>query len=194
MELWQQVIATVIAAIVVATPAVLWQFLTKKPQSDSPIAPPINDNLPISEAKTSADSSPAIITSGPNSNVTVNYNLPKSKTKKVDENKLNISPGEIYADIESRPLFQQNDARRYYIGLKVKWRLNLSSVSILDEKTARLFLLQKETHRMICSDIKISRYPQLKVARNGLVIWVSGKISNVDVLGIDLSDVSLEFE
>lgn len=44
MELWQQVIAAIIATIIIATPAFLWQFFTKKPQSDSPInAPTIKD-------------------------------------------------------------------------------------------------------------------------------------------------------
>jgi hypothetical protein len=50
--------------------------------------------------------------------------------------------------------------------------------------------------RKISCSVDISRYPQLKVAKQGSVIWVSGEINNyLDMLGsIELSNVSLEFE
>jgi len=148
------------------------------------------------EDKTSGDSSPAISTSGPNSPVIVNYDSLESKTKQIAEKEFDPSPEEIYKDIESRPLFQQKDAMEYYIGLKVKWQLCLSSISMLDEETARVSMGTGTLSSIvnISCFVEISHYPQLKVAKQGLVIWVSGEISSIDQLGIVLSNVSLEFE
>jgi hypothetical protein len=120
---------------------------------------------------------------------------PSPKTKEVAEKKLNMSPEEIFAEIESRPLFQQEDARKYYAGLKVKWQLHLSSISMLDEKRARIYMFPTDTiGKVVLCSIEMSHYPQLKVVRTNAVVWVSGEIARIDELSISLSNTSLEFE
>jgi hypothetical protein len=118
---------TLLAAVIT-----LWNPFTKKTISRTS-----NKTKISAKAKTGGDSSPAIITSVPNSPVIVNYDSPESKTKQIAENKFALSPKEIFEDIDSRPVFQQKDAWKYYIGLKVKWRLCLISISMLDEKNSR---------------------------------------------------------
>ena len=186
------VLIPLITAVFLGIPS--WFLLFSKPEHDS------NINLNTSpEAKTSGDSSPAIITSGPNSSVTVNYDSPESKTKQIDEKQFfALTPKEILENIKSRPVFQQEDARKYYIGLKVKWRLYLFSVDKdkKDEKTAQVCVTTKElSGSLIFCSVEVSRYPQLKLAKRNAIILVSGEISEVDRgNNIFLSSASLEFE
>ena len=120
---------------------------------------------------------------------------PKEHTKQIAESISALSPKEIYAEINSRPLYQQKDAGKYYIGLKVKWPLYLTSINMLGEKTAWLFMgTQLVGGYSINCFVEISRYPQLRLDKGNSVIWVSGEIENVDKMLINLTNVSLEFE
>ena len=174
-------------SIIVTYP--LWHPLINKTDHNS------SGNTNIgSEAKTSGDSSPAIITSEPNSPVTANYDSSESKTKRIAENKFSLLPKEIFEEINSRPVYQQKDARKYYIGSKVKWPLYLSSIHMLDEKTAWVFMRTQGGFDTISCFVEISRYPQLKRVKGNSVIWVSGEIETVGKLSINLCNVSLDFE
>lgn len=124
-----------------------------------------------------------------------NKTIIETKSDKKDENIFSLSPKEIFEEIDSRPVFQRKDARKHYVGLKVKWRLHLSSVTKWNEKTVEVHMYDMQVlSPSISCVVEISRYPQLKVAKENSVIWVSGEISQIHELGIHLSNVSLEFE
>lgn len=125
----------------------------------------------------------------------INKTTTDTKTDKKDENKFAISPKEICEDIRSRPVFQQEDAAKYYTGLKVRWCLRLKLISKMDEKTVRVLMRTDEwLEEQILFTVEILKYPQLGFAKENTVIWVSGEIKKVDQPLIHLSNVSLEFE
>lgn len=125
----------------------------------------------------------------------VNKTTTDTKTDKKDENKFALSPKEICEDIRSRPVFQQEDAAKYYTGLKVRWCLRLKLISKMDEKTVRVLMRTDEwLEEQILFTVEILKYPQLRFAKENTVIWVSGEIKKVEQPLIHLSNVSLEFE
>ena len=158
-----------------------------------------------SEANTRGDSSPSITTSGPNSPVTVNYELPESKTEQITENKLNFSLKAICEDIDSRPLAQQAEAEKQYLGMKIKREcLKVLEINSLDEDRYNLTLTLPDRPNlpsskwMILCDVSKDKYPELRVAKGGVVFYLNGEIKEMFrirlVPHITLSDVTLEFE
>lgn len=124
-----------------------------------------------------------------------NKTTTESKYYKKDENIFSRSPKEICEDIRSKPVFQQEDTAKYYTGLMVRWRLRLKLVSKLDEKTVSVLMRTDEfLEEQILFTVEISKYPQLKFAKENKLIWVSGEIKKINPPMIQLSDVSLVFE
>ncbi len=123
-----------------------------------------------------------------------NFNKTTTETKS-DESKFSRSPKEICEDIRSRPVFQQEDTAKYYTGLMVRWSLRLKLVSKLDEKTVRVLMRTDEfLEEQILFTVEISKYPQIKFAKENTLIWVSGEIKKIEPPLIHLSNVSLVFE
>jgi len=124
-----------------------------------------------------------------------NKTIIETKSDKKDEKKFSLSPKEICEEIRSRPVFQQEDAAKYYTGLMVRWRLRLKLVSKPDEKTVGVLMRTDESlEEQILFTVEISKYPQLKFAKKDTLIWVSGEIKKIDPPMIHLSNVSLVFE
>ncbi len=159
-----------------------------------------NTNMKAKQ-KTVGDNSPSIITQGPNSPVTVNYPNNETKEQQTSENILDMTPKGIIDDLRNTPPYQRQDKAKYYIGSKVKWKLYLSHVEISEGDTAQFAMSTFNTtdnvkpdnayYTSITCEIEVSNYPQLKRAKEGTEVLVSGEIADVDILHISLSNVSL---
>ncbi len=124
-----------------------------------------------------------------------------------NENKLSVSLKEICKDIDSRPLAQQSETEKQYLGLRIKREpLKVLDVEINpgDESIYNLILtfpdqptFPNSKWRILCTVSK-DQYPQLRIAREGMEFYVSAEIEMMfrkdTVPYIDLSNVTLEFE
>jgi hypothetical protein len=184
-----------LAIALIATYQLWWPLINKIGHNSS-----ASTNI-HSEAKTSGDSSPSIVTSGPNSPVTVNYDSASSKTTRSDENKLNLSLKKICEDIESRPLVQQEETAKHYVGIQVKEQeLELFDIYPKNNKFGLSMIIPGQPDVTFLKGIRIyfsvdrNQYPELNAAKKGLQLYVTGKIEEATSLSIQLSDVSLKFE
>ena len=123
-----------------------------------------------------------------------------------NENKLSVSLKEICKDIDSRPLAQQAETAKQYIGIMVKREcLKVLEVEINpgDDSIYNLDLTFPDQStslnrkRIIRCSVSKDQYPRLRIAREGIELYVSGEIEwfwRVDESYIALSNVTLEFE
>jgi hypothetical protein len=119
------------------------------------------------------------------------------------ENKLPISLTEICKDIDSRPLVQQEETAKRYIGVNVR-REHLKLLNISEDTTERTFTLALTlpgqtdvsylTGRQIHCKVGREQYPELNGAQRGADLYVSGRIELTGQGYIHLADVSIEFE
>jgi hypothetical protein len=101
---------------------------------------------------------------------------------------------EIVEDIKSRPLYQQHEAERHYVGLKVRWRLNVVSVRQQAETgaMARLLCNVDGSYPWItATDISFTKHPELKILRADAELWISGTIERVEGHDICLSNAEI---
>ncbi len=120
-----------------------------------------------------------------------------------NENKLGVSLKEICKDIDSRPLAQQSDTAKQYVGIRIQEeRLKLLDISKIPEGDIYLLSMvfpdQSDTsystgRRIIC-DIPKEQHPELNLAKQGVEIYISGQIKEAGAKYIELSDVSLKFD
>lgn len=104
-------------------------------------------------------------------------------------------PQAISQEIKMRPPYQREDAGRYYVGLRVRWRLSLSSVRKGTEGVAEFqFTPPGRREPQVKCAVPMASYPELKIATEGSELWVSGRIAGVTLSTIRLSDVLLEFD
>jgi len=163
------------------------------------------------ETKTNGTSSPAIITSGPNSHVIISYDSSRpekgssSSQNHLKENKLQVTLRNICKDIDSRPLTQQDETAKQYFGMSIKKeRLRVRTIEIADGNTYALRLKFPDEPNFpnskwtILSTVSKEHYPQLRLAREDTEFYVSGEIEDTfRTFGepyIDLSNATLEFE
>lgn len=120
-----------------------------------------------------------------------------------NENKLSVSLKEICKDINSRPLLQQEETAKRYIGINIQEEhLKLFDIHeypedgtfgltmILPHESDESYL----TGRKIFCTVERDKHPQLNAAKRGLEFYVSGQIEDAGSTYIKLSDVSLKFD
>lgn len=120
-----------------------------------------------------------------------------------NENKLSVTLKEICRDIDSRPLLQQEETAKRYIGINIQEEhLKLFDIHeypedgtfdltmILPHESDESYL----TGRKIFCTIERDKHPQLNAAKKGLEFYVSGQIKDAGSTYIELSDVSLKFD
>jgi hypothetical protein len=120
------------------------------------------------------------------------------------QNKLSTTLREICQDIDSRPLLQREGTAKQYIGISVEnERLILYDARETgnEQKFSIIMIIPKQANRQYVTGRYISfivdkeKYPELVAAKQGLEIYVSGRIEYAGVNPyIRLSEVSLRFE
>jgi len=119
------------------------------------------------------------------------------------KSKLFLSLKDICQDIDSRPLLQQELTAKQYTGIKIENEhlilVHARESSI--EETISLMMIRPEqlhdgdiTGRYIRFNVDKEKYPELVAAKQGTEFRISGRISNISNVLIDLSDVSLSFD
>ncbi len=130
-----------------------------------------------------------------------------SSEKQSKEKRLQVTLTGICADIDSRPLAQQAEMSKQYSGMMIKRErlrvheihINLGDESIYD---LRLILPDEPSSPnskwIILCTVSKDKYPQLRIAKEGMEFYVSGEIAmtfwRFGERHIMLSNVTLEFE
>jgi hypothetical protein len=137
--------------------------------------------------------------------ITLHINKPREHSvesnKVSEEDKVQISLSKIVQDIDSRPLLQQDETAKQYIGLEIQNESILLIDVIESARMVRLMMVLPEQvqegrvgGRYISCTVQRDKYPQLVAAKRGAKFRVSGEITGIDPVYIHLSNVSLSFE
>jgi len=138
--------------------------------------------------------------------ITIYINKSKADSRKIEtipsENKLSLSLKEICQDIDSRPLLQQEVTAKQYIGITVENEhlILVHANESSSEKTISLMMIRPEQvqggniiGRYMRFKVDKEKYPELVASKKGTEFRISGRISNISNVFIDLSEVSLSF-
>ena len=106
------------------------------------------------------------------------------------------TPKEIADEIDSLPPYQQVEAEKNYIGLKVKWDVSLSLVHHRDDNEVILSCTTKGYSRYVKFKSSLEKYPEIKIAKEGQKITVYGAIERIspDGSGFDIDAHNLELK
>jgi len=142
------------------------------------------------------------VATGSNISQTVNVtHVAQAVATTNDEYSPRPSPTEILTQLRSLPAFQQKEARKAYVGIKVDWRVSFSSMTEVSPfdghqsgSTHRVYLYPPEGHvPFVTVDVDIEQIPRLKVTHDETPMNVTGIISSVEPLHIELKDAKLSF-
>lgn len=123
--------------------------------------------------------------------------IPQQSEEPSTEYREHPSPSEITDEIRRQPLFQQDKAGDYYIGLKVQWHLKLAIVysTNSDSNITKIGLTgESNMHPYVNCNIDIREYPEIKTVKGGTGVFVKGEISRVELSSIDLINCIVEFD
>ncbi len=164
------------------------------------------------EGNTSGEGSPVITVQGTNNSVVLNSNLPDAQAAPtpaegpLNGSTLHLTLAGICADIESRPLAQQQSTADQYCRLPIKReRLEVSQIYAREDDPifdiCLIFPNESSAVRRrwtITCRVPRDEYPQLYAAKDGTVFYVTGQIESIGVgpMGplLSLADPTLEFE
>ena len=100
-------------------------------------------------------------------------------------------PKEIQDQIKTAAPINRNNRAHEFDGLKVQWQTKLRDARRRGREV-RLMLQGSGYHRGIHINVNAERYPDLKLAKRGTIIWVAGTIADcTNGGGIMLRDVEL---
>lgn len=107
-----------------------------------------------------------------------------------------LTPKEIRQATENVPLLMKSNLAEQYHGLAVEWWVELVSVNLEADNMVRLFLDIKEDggDDYAACVVSLDSYKELKIARKGTKIKVTGEIEQVDLPIFKLKNVRLYFE
>jgi hypothetical protein len=103
------------------------------------------------------------------------------------------TPRDIIKQLEALPPFQRPAARTAYLGIPVKWHVTLHSVTPLPNGLAHLMLLDRGSYPWVYCDVSLASYPQVKIAKTGDSLTVSGTIADVEGNAVILATPVLDF-
>lgn len=127
-------------------------------------------------------------------------NIQKAATKdtKIDEPEYREQPypGEIFNVTNQLPLIQRHEARNKYAGLRVKWRGSIQNL-YLDDNNLVALTVRVDDHDMftyVRCKVKISEYPEVKIAKDGHVVLVNGEIKYIGNTDIELTNCKIKLD
>ena len=116
---------------------------------------------------------------------------------KVEEDSLNerLTPKKINEYLNSIPTFQRDNAADGYIDIIVKWSLNFSNGSKLEDGMFHLMMKSEEGNSInyVSCKVKPEDYPDLKIIHEGQPITIEGQIQRIRVGVIGLKNCTLTF-
>jgi hypothetical protein len=115
------------------------------------------------------------------------------------------TPAEIETEVNCLTPFQQGSAKDSYIGLKVSWPVDFSSLLKVSETDhtytvfSRFYETPSSSAVIVTATINIEHFPRLKSIHRGTQLRITGTISEVAAHGdftvtLTLKDVDIEFE
>ena len=126
-----------------------------------------------------------LTTNGPKEAIINNAELPLSFNKKSELFKNlkhiispeSLSPNEIYKDIKSVPLLQQQELIKHYIGIKVIWDGKLFDINRIDDNVVRIGLDCNE--KIIFFKVNEKDYSGLGLLKTETLMKVEGIIEEI---------------
>ncbi len=120
-------------------------------------------------------------------------NIAVNADKDVNFLQKNINnPSEIINSIKNRPPYQQKDATKYYIGLRVHWNGKLSSAYPENKGKISIFLISDEWQNVFVNfEVRESDYPEIKTMHKNTAIELEGTILEVGFDNIKLENVKI---
>jgi hypothetical protein len=125
--------------------------------------------------------------------------LPQTSVKE-DKTIAQVTPAQIFDEMQKLPILQQQQFREHYKGLRVSWRGKLSYICtsrINDDHYTVIFRMPSTSGASdmysVTFDIPQSKYPGLGLLHEGSFIDVTGSIERLDVFDVHLTDVDLSF-
>ncbi len=105
-------------------------------------------------------------------------------------------PGEIFNITNQLPLIQRHEARNKYAGLRVKWRGAIRNLYLEDDELVALTIRvdDHDTFTYVQCKVKISEYPEVKIAKDGHGIWVYGEIKYIGNTDIELTNCKIKLD
>jgi len=98
------------------------------------------------------------------------------------------NPWEIVDDIDNAPPFQRDEKSKYYIGNDVRWIVTVGFIEEICKTRIRLAMLDRGFFPWVSCDVEIDQYLWLKTIMPDEKILVTGKIQDVHLNVISLSN------
>jgi len=87
-------------------------------------------------------------------------------------------PTELRDSIDAAPVLHRAARAREFSGLKIQWKTALETAHEAKGGLISLMLLDRGNYPWVNCDVPKDKYPELLLARKGIVIWVAGQIAN----------------
>jgi|HubBroStandDraft_2_1064218.scaffolds.fasta_scaffold407407_2 hypothetical protein len=121
------------------------------------------------------------VATGSNISQNVSINIVKQTPPTPDGYSPRPTPQEIFAQLSKIPVFQQGDAARAYVGIKVRWRGTFEAMDEVQrydvtDEGATHFVFLATGHSLIKVPVDIEQLPRLKVTHTGVPMEVRGTI------------------
>lgn len=103
----------------------------------------------------------------------------------------NFSATEIQKAVDDSPVFQKKEIAKNFQGISIKWKVKLSAIHPGFGSTVKAMTLYEGSYPWVSFDVNLIKYPNLKVAKEGKRLIVTGKILkyNNGEFKIDLEDL-----
>lgn len=96
------------------------------------------------------------------------------------------SPGQIIRDIDSAAPFDQEQVRKKYQGLPIRWEVQYSSISREEVTGKWLVIAEADWSSVVCHLTSVPK--ELQVARSGARLRIEGEIKHVWSRNISVGD------
>lgn len=107
------------------------------------------------------------------------------------------SPIEIKDQILGQPLLQQKNTGDSFIGLNVQWHLKLFGISTTnsDPNVITLDLVEGSSlYPAVICNIDIREHPEIKIAKQGIGVFVMGEISKAEPYRLELINCVIKLD
>ncbi len=99
---------------------------------------------------------------------------------------------DIFEDIRSRPSYQQDQAKKDYLGLRIRFSGQLSQVSKGDASLVTVFMKDPDdTYLSIIFDVDINDFPEFKTMHSGTPFTVEGALTRLEPMSTQMKDIQI---
>jgi hypothetical protein len=106
-----------------------------------------------------------------------------------------IAPRQIYGQINSAALLLQDEVRKQFLGIPVKWSGSLTNILSKEYAKPNISVyIYVENRHLVTFFVNPVNYPGIGTLKDGHIIEVEGTISKIDQISIGLVDAKIKFE